>query len=248
MKIWLVLPAYNEAANIPFILRGMREMLADQYNLSASVIVVDDGSKDDTAQVAATAVPGLDVEVLKNDGNKGLAYTFRRGVMRAAERAAPEDVIFTMDADNSHLTGQIPEMLQAIRSGRDVVVASRYRPGAVIRGVPGHRLLMSSGMAWLFRIVYPIPGVRDYSCGYRAYRAEFIQKGIAARGENLFPQQGFAVMVGTLIEMQKLMAIMSEIPLVLRYDNKIGASKMKVGKTVFQTLGILWKARMGGTR
>lgn len=245
MKIWLVLPAYNEAANLPFIFQGMREMLADQFNLTATVIVVDDGSKDDTAQVAATAGSGLDVEVLKNDGNQGLAYTFRRGVMRAAERAAPEDVIVTMDADNSHLPGQIPELLQAIRGGRDVVVASRYREGAVIRGVPGHRLLMSNGMAWLFRLAYPISGVKDYSCGFRAYRAGIIKEGIARRGEALFPQQGFAVMVGTLIEMQKRRAIMGEIPLVLRYDNKIGASKMKVGKTVFQTLGILWKARVG---
>jgi dolichol-phosphate mannosyltransferase len=103
--------------------------------------------------------------------------------------------------------------------------------------------MLSRGMSILFRLVFPIPGVRDYSCGYRAYRAEFLQKALDHRGTKLFAQEGFACMVAILLRLHKEGAICSEVPLVLRYDQKIGQSKMNVGSTVIKTLHVLIKER-----
>ena len=98
-------------------------------------------------------------------------------------------------------------------------------------------------MSILFRIIYPIKGVRDYSCGYRAYRADFFQRVLAKQKENLFLKDGFACMVGILLRLAKEGAVFGEVPIILRYDHKAGPSKMKVGNTVFQTLKVLMRER-----
>lgn len=244
MRVWIVLPAYNEAANLPVVIRRFRELREETCRLDIHVIVVDDGSTDDTGPAALGAAGPLPVEVIRHEPNRGLAVTFMRGMTEAAARTGPGDIVVCMDADNSHIPGQIPRMIQEIQKGRDVVIASRYQPGAIIRGVPWARRLMSRGMSILFRLIYPIPGVRDYSCGYRAYRAESLKSALAVRPDQLFAADGFACMVGMLLHLERHDAVFGEVPLVLRYDQKQGASKMKVGLTVFRTLRVLMRERL----
>ena len=242
MRVWIVLPAYNEEKNLPPMFDGLRRV-AGTAGLDCRVVLVDDGSSDGTIRSAKASAGDLPLHLLENHTNRGLAVTFRRGMTAAAEQAEEDDVLVCMDADNSHLMEQIPDLLAAIRAGNDVVIASRYRRGAVVKGVPAMRRLMSTGMGLLFRLIYPVPGVRDYSCGYRAYRASFFRRALRERGPALFTEQGFACMVGILLHLHKSGARCAEIPLILRYDQKIGASKMKVGKTVLKTLGVLLRER-----
>lgn len=243
MRIWVVLPAYNEAENIPAIFAGLRRLVSENYRLDLRIILVDDCSKDDTSAVAQRSAGELPVEVLRNERNLGLDGTFMRGVRRAGDVAADEDVIVCMDADNTHLPSQILRMSRNIEEGRDVVIASRYQYGAVVRGVPAVRRFLSGGMSLLFRLVYPIPGVRDYSCGYRAYRASFLKEALRKHGEKLFSKGGFACMVGILLKLHKEDAVCGEVPIVLRYDQKEGQSKMPIASTVVSTLGILFRER-----
>jgi dolichol-phosphate mannosyltransferase len=245
VRVWIVLPAYNEADNLPALLARFRELAEEGYRLELNVLVVDDGSTDDTGKVALREARSLALEVVRNQTNRGLAETFMRGMLEAAKRASPEDVIVCMDADNSHVPGQILRMLREIQEGRDVVIASRYRPGSVVRGVPVLRRFLSRGMSVLFRVVFPIGGVRDYSCGYRAYRAGLLQRALAEQGERLFAQEGFACMVGILLHLARTDAVFGEVPLVLRYDQKLGESKMRVGRTLLRTLGLLVRERFG---
>ena len=243
MTVWIVLPAYNEAPNLAALFDGLRALRDEAHGIVPRVILVDDGSTDDTGAVARQVADSLPVEVIRNPQNLGLAETFTRGMAAAAERAQPGDVVVCMDADNSHVPGQILRMVREIREGRDVVIASRFRPGSVVRGVPRSRRLLSRGMSWLFRLVLPIEGVRDYSCGYRAYRAEFLQKAIAVQATRPMEQNGFACMVAMLIHLNRAKAIFGEVPLVLRYDLKQGASKMKVARTIRDTMAVLVSER-----
>ena len=103
-------------------------------------------------------------------------------------------------------------------------------------------------MSVLFHAIYPVKGVRDYSCGYRAYRAGFLQAAIASQGEELFAQEGFACMVGILLHLSREKGKFTEIPLTLRYDQKLGASKMPVGNTVKRTLVLLARERLRSLR
>ena len=243
-----MLPAYNEGANLTPLLTGVRQLAVVTPPLDVRVIVVDDGSVDDTAAVATHQSQLMALELLPNVQNRGLAFTFKRGVMAAAQQADPADIIVCMDADNSHLPEQIPLMVEHIGRGYDVVVASRYRRGAVVKGVPWSRRVLSRGMSILFQAIYPVKGVRDYSCGYRAYRAGFLQAAIRSQGEELFAQEGFACMVGILLHLSRENGKFTEIPLVLRYDQKLGASKMPVGDTVKRTFALLARERLRSLR
>ncbi len=105
------------------------------------------------------------------------------------------------------------------------------------------RRFLSYVMSWLFRLVYPIAGVKDYSCGYRAYRAGFLQKALQKQGHDLFERGGFACMAGLLLALGRSGAICGEVPIILRYDQKQGQSKMKVFHTIMQTLRVLMAKR-----
>jgi len=242
-QIWMVLPAYNESENLPAVINGLNKVASNVYNLKLSIILVNDGSTDNTTEVARKHSNGLELEVYENERNLGLATTFKRGMLIAAKKAGPDDIIFCMDADNSHSTGLIPRMICGIEEGRDVIIASRYQHGAVVKGVPLFRCFLSWSMSIIFRLIYPIRAVRDYSCGYRAYRAEFLQKALDAYGEDLFVGEGFSCMAGILLSLSREGAICGEVPIVLRYDQKAGTSKMNVIKTIWQTVKMLLQAR-----
>jgi dolichol-phosphate mannosyltransferase len=148
-----------------------------------------------------------------------------------------------MDADNSHPAGLIIQMTRMILEGNDVVIASRYRPASRVRGLSWHRRLMSTGARVLFQVMFPIPGVRDYTCGYRAYRAGLLKEAFKVYGDALVEGQGFQCMADILIKLSRMNAIMTEAPMILRYDLKKGTSKMRVTRTVLNTLKLIIKSR-----
>ena len=150
----------------------------------------------------------------------------------------------TMDADNSHPTGLIPRMIGLIREGNDVVIASRYREGSRVIGVSFYRRLLSFGVSWLLRLTFPTPGVRDFTCGFRAYRAEVVQTLIRERGSRAIEQRGFSCMLELLLRLRASRYVFTEVPLVLRYDRKIGLSKMRVMQTIGETLQLIFQQRV----
>ena len=136
-------------------------------------------------------------------------------------------------------------MVRQIREGHDVVIASRYRRGSHVRGVPLPRRILSYLGGILFKLVFPIKGVRDYTCGYRAYRAELLQSVVSDNQRPFFDQDGFQVMVDILLKLRRIPGlIFGEVPLILRYDLKSGASKMDVGATIGNTLRLMVKRRL----
>lgn len=253
--IWIVLPAYNEEANIGRLLGEIFATWVENLpHRSLRVLVVDDGSADRTAEVVQRFQTDLDparfpncaVELIPHEVNQGLAEAIRTGLTTAAERAGDRDIILTMDADNSHVPGLVPTMVRAIGEGYDLVIASRYQPGARVVGLSLKRRALSFGASWLFRGLFPIPGVRDYTCGFRAYRAAMI-KPVLADNPQFISERGFSCMVDILLKLrtQQPPVTMAEVPLLLRYDKKEGASKMNVGETISDTFALIARRRMG---
>lgn len=236
--VFVVLPAYNEEENLGSLLRRIDETLGSA-GIGYEVIVVDDGSADRTGEIAGEYARYMPVTYSRHQVNQGLGATIRDGLAIAAQRAGERDIVVAMDADNSHNPGLIPRMARLILEGNDVVIASRYQPGAYIRGVPFHRQLLSLGARVLFQVTFPVKGVRDYTCGYRAYRSELLRDAFARFGTQFVSQAGFQCMVDILLKLRSMDAICCEVPLILRYDLKGGVSKMKVMKTVFATLRLL---------
>jgi dolichol-phosphate mannosyltransferase len=243
--IAVVLPAYNEADALPPLLKRLHSVSVGHFGSSLCVIVVDDGSSDGTAEAARGAVPGLDVRVVAHASNRGLNEAIRTGLLAALEQVGDDDIVVTMDADDTHAPGLISRMTMLIEEGNDVVVASRYAPGGRVLGVPLSRRVLSRGASLLFRMVHPVRGVRDYTCGYRAYRAGLLREAFARWGDEFVSAPGFSCMVDILLKLHRLQAVVTEAPLVLRYDRKPGKSKMNVGRTMKQTVSLLARRRLG---
>ena len=126
--------------------------------LRYEVVLVDDGSSDITADVLDECRRKYPLTVVQHQRNRGLAETIRDGLLEALRRAEDADVIVTMDADGTHIPSVILEMMTLIDGGCDVVVASRFRPGATVCGVPPYRQGLSVGASWLCRILFPTRG------------------------------------------------------------------------------------------
>ncbi|MFQ5736326.1 MAG: glycosyltransferase [Thermodesulfobacteriota bacterium] len=243
-KVHIVLPAYNEENNLGKLLDSIHETLVDA-GLSYQVIVVDDGSSDRTGEIARERSASMPIMIKRHEVNLGLGATIRDGLYAAAEQAAARDIIITMDADDTHTPGLILRMVRMISEGHDIVIASRYQPGARTIGVPVIRRFLSFAASTLFRTLLPIPGVKDFTCGYRAYRSEVIKDAIARYGESFLDQDGFQCMVDILLKLRKMDFIFGEVPIILRYDFKEGASKMNLFLTSRKTIQLIFKRMIG---
>jgi dolichol-phosphate mannosyltransferase len=243
-RIIVVLPAYNEEANIGSLLRRIFEALTDDH-MGFSIVVVDDGSSDRTHDVLEEVGREFPLVVQRHERNQGLGPTLRDGLASAVAMASPRDIIITMDADESHTPGLMLRMVRMIREGYDVVIASRYQRGSRIYGLSLHRRLVSRLASWLMRVVFPTPGVSDYTCGYRAYRADALKQAYERYGDEFVNQEGFQCMVDVLLKLRTMPLIFGEVPMILRYDLKRGSSKMRIMRTAAKTLRLLWLRRIG---
>ncbi|HLB47147.1 MAG TPA: glycosyltransferase family 2 protein [Anaerolineales bacterium] len=241
-SITLILPAYNEEEALPPLLDAIAAVRASALP-NLSVIVVDDGSKDNTAQVVRDFNQPR-AKLVQHPRNMGLAQAMRSGIAAALETSPPDGLIASMDADNSHQPHELTLMLDKLNTGLDVVIASRFRPGAKMQGIPPHRQLFSNVLSILFRLFAPIPGVKDYSCGYRLYRASALRRAADQWGDRFITEQGFACMTEILLKLSLLPGLkFGESPMDLRYDRKPGASKMKVWQNIKDTLALVWRHR-----
>ncbi|MBM7865330.1 glycosyltransferase [Heliobacterium gestii] len=198
------------------------------------IVVVDDGSSDETATVAEGFADRMAVTVVRHGKNRGLGCAMKTGLRWVCEHGADGDVVVTMDADDTHDPNHIPSMLDKLDRGADVVIASRYQEGGEQVGLSPLRRVLSWGASTLLGWIFGIDGVRDYSSGYRAYRIGALRRAFDRFGEKFIEASGFQCMAEILLKMRTLNLRFGEVPLVLRYDRKAGQSKMPVLETVLQ--------------
>ena len=244
--IWVVFPAWNEEK----VIRPTLLALWHAYrgtNEAYTAVLVNDGSTDRTVEEAQGAVADsggeLKLEVLTHEVNKGLGAGLRTGIYWVLDRAKDDDVLVTLDADNTHPPKLIPELVRRVRAGADLSIASRYRAGAEVHGVPGYRRALSDVASLLFSTLYPIPGVKDYTCCFRAYRVPLLRRARAVYGDQLCTAKGFEAVMDLLLRLGPLGMKVDEMGFVLDYGDRVGQSKMKVMKTIRSTLSLLIQRR-----
>jgi len=225
MKIFVLLPAYNEAESIPMLLPRIKTALTGR---AYEVVLVDDGSRDETARLAELHGADMPLTILRHPINRGLGETIRDGIEYCVRVGQSGDVMVRMDCDDSQDPAYIPSFVEKIRAGADVVVASRYQEGGGQSGVHGYRNWLSWGAGLFMKAFFPIKGMRDYSSGYRAYRWEILNRALAVYGNRFIEQKmlGFSCTLEKVVKLDMLGARFSEAAHVLRYDRKRSASKM----------------------
>jgi len=237
----LVLPAFNEEKDLPNLLARIRETLVGQ-SFRYQVIVVDDGSKDRTAEIAEAAAKEMPLRLVRHEVNKGLGTAIQTGLSEAMKVA---DAVVVMDSDNTHDPINVMAMVAELEKGEaHIVIASRFQKGSVIVGVPPFRQVLSIGCFLLMKTLVPFRHVRDYSTGFRAYHSSILQRMALAYGEGkLVEESGFVCMLEVLLKLRAIGARACEIPYTLRYDLKAGVSKLKIMRTLKRYLVVVNRYR-----
>jgi dolichol-phosphate mannosyltransferase len=167
-RVVIVLPTYNEAENLAWIVGRLRTSLP-----SADVLVVDDGSPDGTGDIAdRLAAQDRGVQVVHRTEKEGLGAAYLHGFRVALDLGY--DVLGEMDADGSHQPEQLPRLLAALQDA-DLVLGSRWVPGGSVVNWPWSRRALSRGGNLYTRMLLGIP-VRDATGGFRLFRRSALEK------------------------------------------------------------------------
>jgi len=169
--------------------------------------------------------------LLQHEKNLGLSASLRDGLLCAAATARSNDLVVTMDADNTHKSCYIHAMLNLADQGADIVIASRYVSGGFQIGVPNDRMLLSKCVNYFLSFLTGLK-IKDETSGYRCYRAFILKKGLQKYNSHLIRARGFEVQVELLVKLGSLSTKIQEIPFLLRYDEKKGKSKMPLLRTI----------------
>lgn len=234
-NVYYVLPAYNEEESIPNLLKRISN-INPAYDVNIFVIVVNDGSQDKTEEVIKNNTNGLNITLVNHEQNMGLGQAVQTGIKEALTKAGINDIIIIMDADDTHDVNLLDEMISKIEEGADIVIASRFVEGGNDKSAPPFRRLLSRGASLVFKTLLPLSNIKDFTSGYRAYRVSLLSKVSHHYGETLVMENGFACMVELLLKLRHWSPKIVEIPFFLRYDRKLGASKLKLFKTLLQYL------------
>jgi dolichol-phosphate mannosyltransferase len=226
MTVLVVLPTYNEAANIDRVLRRIRAAMDD-----ATVLVVDDGSPDGTADAAELLGKELgNIEIMRRDAKSGLGSAYRAGFRWGLERQF--DACVEMDADLSHEPEALPGLVSALGSGCELAVGSRYVPGGVIPNWAWHRRLLSRGGNVYASALLGL-GVSDSTSGFRAYSASVLRRIDLDR----IRADGYGFQIEMTYQARRAGASVVEVP--IRFVDRVdGESKMST-VIVAEALGLV---------
>ena len=229
-QIIFIVLAYNEERNIGRLLRNLSSLDRNPYDYQ--VIVVNDGSQDRTREVAMSFGREPKVEVIDHPTNLGVGQGFRTGFATAVNRAGPNDMIVTMEADNTSDLAVLRQMIHQVETRSDVSLASCYAPGGGVLGTTPSRMFYSKVANLMVRWLFRISEVHTYSSFYRAYRATALRRAIEWYGEKFIEEAGFVCMVEVLVKLHRLGLHITEVPMILDGRQRAGSSKMRVIRTI----------------
>jgi len=229
----VIIPAYNEEARLPQTLKKIDEYLREQ-NYSYEILVVDDGSKDKTKEVAESLRGKIrNLKVMGYKENKGKGYAVRKGILRARG----EYRLFT-DADNSISIEQIERFWPEFKKGFDMVTGLRVVRGAVL-GSPQslfRKAILARGFNLLRKIILNLREIKDTQCGFKCFKKEV--------AERIFPEckiNGFAFDIEILILAKQTGFNIKELPVCWKNWPE---SKVRFGAMMEMSLDLLKMKKM----
>lgn len=228
-RLSVVIPAYNESARIEATLSRVMSCIESQ-NWDAEVLIVDDGSKDETAEIIQNWMERYPrLHLVQNPGNRGKGYSVRNGLLQAAG-----DIVMFTDADLSAPMEEAGLLIAAIDSGAEVAIGSRWmdRTRQTIHQ-PLYRQFFGRCFNALTRIVMGLP-FKDTQCGFKAFRRESAQ--IIFRLQRI-ERWGFDPEI--LFIARKLKYKIVEVPVTWGHDERSRMSYLKDGMKMLEEMAVI---------
>ncbi len=242
--IWVFLPAYNEEIALPILIKKFDDVFRSA-GLEYRVLVFDDGSSDGTRSIALRLEKDYPLLTRWHEKNSGLGQTMIDGFEYLAGAIADEDIVISLDCDDTHEPKFALAAIRKLSEGFDVVALSRFGEGGGQKGLSAFKTLLSMGAGIVLKVFFPVKGLREYSCNYRVYRGSFLKKAIRHFGSRFIrlPHLGFVASPETLIKLRMMGARITEVPFVLQYDQKPTASKnnnLRTMRGYFELIRLYW--------
>lgn len=226
LRLCVLLPALNEQATVASVIARIPRDMPGVGEVQ--VVVIDDGSTDDTVKLAKKA----GASVVSHGRNLGVGAALQSGLEAALDKSA--DVAVNIDADGQFDPADIAKLVAAVvEGGADLASASRFKDPALVPKMPRMKLL---GNRWMAQIISYLAGqtFKDVSCGFRAYSREALLQ-LVLTGRFTYTQETFLVLA------QKGLRIV-EVPLKVRGEREYGTSRVasNLFRYAYRTSGIIF--------
>ena len=214
-ELSLIVPTYCESQNIAFLVERVHQSLS---RYSYELVVVDDNSPDGTSEIANSLSQQYPVRVITRRNERGLASAVVEGFKQARG-----EILGVIDADLQHPPEVIPELLENVRSGADVVIASRYVEGGGSEGWSASRKIISKGSKLLAQVLLSSArGIKDPLSGFFLLRREVID------GVELSPT-GYKILLEVLVKGKA--TEVAEVPYIFKVRER-GTSNLTSGEGI----------------
>jgi glycosyltransferase involved in cell wall biosynthesis len=233
----IVIPAFDEARRLPTLLRAVETSVAGEAAGAGmalfEVIVVDDGSRDATAELVAAAPPPVRlVRLPPPNGGKGRA-------LRAGIREATGELVLITDVDLSTPVADVAQLHESIGAGADIAIGSRFVEGGTRENAPGYRRLGSAAMSLCVRLATGMP-YRDTFRGFKLFRREAVQPLCVPAVVD-----GFAWDVELLLRAERAGLRIDEVGVRYHHDPASTMGKRSAARSFLDVLTLRARTRVG---
>lgn len=225
--IYFLIPAYNESENLVELVKT----ISSQQIGKKIIIVVDDGSTDESKKILKRLEKKYPLTPLGYKINRGAGYAFKFGLAYLIPKLQKDDVVITMESDNTTDYFILGKMLKK-SVGTKVIIASPHAKGGKFIGVGRIRIALSRVAAFTDSIIFGINSITTYSSFYRVYPADLLIRAQKRYGNKFITHFGFSAAVELLIKLKNINAQFLEIGATVDWNKRKGKSKMKIYQNV----------------
>lgn len=225
MKVSVLVPCWNESEGLPSLFKRLRAVMAGREQ-NWEVIAVNDGSSDQTgAMLDAEAERSSWLRVIHHDGNQGLGAALRTGFA-----AVQGEIVCTIDSDCTYPPERLPEFVERIERGADLVTASPWHPDNARADASKFRVGLSKGASGVYRVMVG-KRVHTYTCLFRAYRRSRL-------ATIRFDSAGFSAVTEIMVKALLSGCRVEEVAMPLE-ARQYGVSKMSIRKAFVGHLNLM---------